>query len=260
VTVQWRAKPGVEERLAELCDELTDLSRSEAGNHFFEAHRSHQDGRRFNLYAEYADAAGYEAHLASEHYTRLVVGEAIPRLLASRERDVFDSGSRLIDLSSAAPPPPRTRRDAIAFNRVIGTAVVLDLTPVSGRTTIDVAVLERGAAKLQAHGEAIRPGDIVLLRTDWTQQDSGTLHGSPALTHYAARWLLTQRPTCVGYDFFGPEAPVQREILEAGIPLVDGLVNLAELPPRCEFFAPFPSFGEIRATPPRAFAWISEAA
>lgn len=33
----------------------------------------------------YADEAGYQAHMDSEHFTRLVKEEAIPRLRDSRE-------------------------------------------------------------------------------------------------------------------------------------------------------------------------------
>jgi arylformamidase len=280
VTAEWRAKAGAEERLAALCDELTKCSRQEPGNGFYEAHRSRDDGRRFHLYAEYLDAGSYQAHRDSEHYRRLVLGEAFPNLLERQVREVFDAASRLIDLSptaTAAPPSRHPGRhsgsalravrngghDAVALDRVIGTAVVLDLTPVSERTAIGVEVLERGIERLRDRDETIQPGDIVLLRTDWTAQALGKsnwFRHSPGLTHYGARWLLSHGPKCLGCDFFEPEAPVQREILDAGIPLVDGLVNLAALPPRCEFFAPFCNFSPIRAEPARAFAWVWEAA
>jgi arylformamidase len=280
VTAEWRANAGAEERLVELCAELSDLSRREIGNRFYEVHRSREDGRRFHLYAEYLDAAGYQSHRDSEHYQRLVVREAVPKLLEMQVREAFDATSRLIDLSppvTAAPPArhagrhsgsalravPTGGRDAVALDRVIGTAVVLDLTPVRERTPIDVETLERGAERLRTRGETIRPDDIVLLRTDWTQDALGRPHwfrNSPALTHYGARWLLSHGPKCLGCDFFEPEAPVQREILDAGIPLVDGLVNLVALPARCEFFAPFCNFSAIQAEPARAFAWVWEAA
>jgi quinol monooxygenase YgiN len=45
--------------------------------------------RLFWLYEQYADEAAYEAHMASEHFIRLVKGEAIPELLESREREYF---------------------------------------------------------------------------------------------------------------------------------------------------------------------------
>jgi arylformamidase len=110
--------------------------------------------------------------------------------------------------------------DAVSLERVIGSAVVLDLTPVEAGELIDVAALEEA---LRASGETIAPGDIVLLRT--------------------AGW--------VPEDFV-----VHRTLLGAGIVLVEGLVNLRELPSRCEFFAPFYKFAGIDAAPARAFARV----
>ena len=43
----------------------------------------------FFLYEQYAGEAGYQAHMDSEHFTRLVKEEAIPRLLESRERAFY---------------------------------------------------------------------------------------------------------------------------------------------------------------------------
>jgi quinol monooxygenase YgiN len=38
---------------------------------------------------ERVDEAGYQAHMDSEHFTRLVKNEAIPDLLESRERSFY---------------------------------------------------------------------------------------------------------------------------------------------------------------------------
>ncbi|HWT25055.1 MAG TPA: putative quinol monooxygenase [Solirubrobacteraceae bacterium] len=89
VLAKWRAKPGKEERLAEICAEMTEPSRGEPGNRFYQAHRTPDDPRLFLLYEQYADEAAYEAHMESEHFTRLVKGEAIPELLAAREREFY---------------------------------------------------------------------------------------------------------------------------------------------------------------------------
>jgi arylformamidase len=287
VTAEWRAKPGTEGRLAEIFEELTERSRGEPGTLFYETHRSPGDPQLFYLYQQYVDEPAYQAHVGSEHYARLVEGEAIPEILEAREREAFDARTRLVDLTPTAPhghwpseqPPPNRRAgrhagsalravvegepiDAVPLDRVIGTAVVLDLTPVAERATIDVAALERGEAKLRDAGEQILPGDIFLLRTDWTERAIGSpqwFRHSPALTPDAALWLAARRPKCIGCDFFEADAPVQHQILEAGIPLADGLVNLSALPERCEFFAPFYEFGDIEATPARAFAWAWDA-
>lgn len=164
--------------------------------------------------------------------------------------------------------------DAVALERVIGSAVVLDLTPVDAGSLVHVSALSEAEGVLHAAGETIRAGEIILLRTDWAQRAIGTARyfpDSPALTLEAARWLVERGPKCVGCDFFeepaarapgwGPEDfVVHRTLLGAGIVLVEGLVNLSELPPRCEFFAPFYKFAGIDAAPARAFARVDEVA
>ncbi len=159
--------------------------------------------------------------------------------------------------------------DAVSLERVIGSALVLDLTPVASGELVDAPALE---AALQATGETLRAGEIILLRTDWAQRAIGTpryFPESPALTLEAAEWLVDRRPKCVGCDFFEEPAArspgwapadfvVHRTLLGAGIVLVEGLVNLRELPARCEFFAPFYKFAGIDAAPARAFARVAE--
>jgi arylformamidase len=160
--------------------------------------------------------------------------------------------------------------DAVGLDRVIGSAVVLDLTPVDARALIDAGALAAAEAALRDAGEAIGFGDILLLRTDWAQRAIGTTRyfpDSPALTEDAAHWLVERRPKCVGCDFFEEPAArrpgwapeefvVHRALLGAGIVLVEGLVNLAALPPRCMFFAPFYKFAGIDSAPARAFAQV----
>jgi arylformamidase len=160
--------------------------------------------------------------------------------------------------------------DEVALDRVIGSAVVLDFTPTEAMQILDVADLEDANGKLEASGESIRPGDILLLRTDWSQRHIGTqkyFKESPGLTEEAARWIAGRGPKSVGCDFF--EEPAARQpgwtadqfvvhlaILGAGIPLIEGLVNLRDLPPRVQFFAPFYKFKGVESAPARAFALI----
>jgi len=160
--------------------------------------------------------------------------------------------------------------DEVALDRVIGSAVVLDLTPTEAMQILDVADLEEANKRLEASGESIRPDDILLLRTDWAQRHIGSqkyFKESPGLTEAAARWIAEKEPKSVGCDFF--EEPVARQpgwtadqfvvhgaILGAGIPLIEGLVNLRDLPPRIRFFAPFYKFEGVESAPARAFALI----
>jgi arylformamidase len=162
--------------------------------------------------------------------------------------------------------------DGVGLERVIGDAVVLDLTPVEAMQIIDVPDLAKAAERLSASGESIEAGDILLLRTDWAQRHIGTqryFKESPGLTEEAARWIAKLTPKCVGCDFF--EEPAAREpgwtaeqfvvhgaLLGANIPLVEGLVNLRNLPPRVQFFAPFYKFADVESAPARAFALMED--
>src|SRR5258708_719230 len=160
--------------------------------------------------------------------------------------------------------------DQVALDRVIGSAVVLDLTPTEEQALLDTAELELAAGRLLERGESIRPGDILLLRTDWAQRAIGTpryFPCSPGLTEAAARWLVARKPKCIGCDFFEEPAArrpgwtadqfvVHRAILRAGIPLIEGLVNLKEPPPRAQFFAPLYYFAGIECAPAREFALL----
>jgi len=88
VAAWWRAKEGEEEKVRELIEIMTPLSRDEPACRFYEAHRSPDDPLLFFLYEQYDDESGYEAHMATEHFEKYVRGEAIPRL-ESRERSFY---------------------------------------------------------------------------------------------------------------------------------------------------------------------------
>jgi arylformamidase len=162
--------------------------------------------------------------------------------------------------------------EQVGLERLIGTAVVLDLTPVEERAIITVEDLERASARLAGRGESIQPGDILLLRTDWAQRAIGTpiyFKQSPGLSLEAAHWLVERRPKSIACDFFEEPAArdpgwtadqfvVHRTILGAGIPLVEGVVNMRDLPARVTFFAPCYRFAGIDSAPARAFALVDE--
>ena len=91
VCAKWIAKDGKEGRLEEICEEMTEPSRAEPANRFYQAHRSPENPRLFFLYEQYDDEAGYEAHMASDDFTRLVKEEAIPNVLEAREREFYET-------------------------------------------------------------------------------------------------------------------------------------------------------------------------
>jgi quinol monooxygenase YgiN len=85
LAVTWVARTGQEERVADILRTLAPLVRTEPGCVHFYPTKAQDDPCRFFLYEEYADEAAVQAHTESEHFKRLVLGEAVP-LLESRER------------------------------------------------------------------------------------------------------------------------------------------------------------------------------
>ena len=88
LAVTWIAREGEEERVAEALRTVAPLARAEPGCIHYYVHRSPDDSRRFFLYEEYVDEAAFQAHTASEHFQRHVLGEAVP-LLETRERVTY---------------------------------------------------------------------------------------------------------------------------------------------------------------------------
>lgn len=88
VAATWKAKPGEEERIAQVIETMASPSRAEEKCLFYQAHRSPDDPRTFFLYEQYADESGYQDHMASPHFQRHVRDGAIP-YLESRERAFY---------------------------------------------------------------------------------------------------------------------------------------------------------------------------
>jgi quinol monooxygenase YgiN len=89
VVARWRANAGSEDRVVTVLEELTVASRAEPGCLGYTPHRSTEDPRDFVIYERYADEAAFETHADSEHFKRLVLEEAVPNLLESRDRSFF---------------------------------------------------------------------------------------------------------------------------------------------------------------------------
>lgn len=153
----------------------------------------------------------------------------------------------------------------IPLDRVIGEAVLLDCTSVGPEEPIE-------AKHLEAADEAVREGDIILVRTGWTDEAWGNFPDfftrSPYLSPEAAEWLVGQKPKAVGFDFFeeysarlpeftSEDFVVHRIMLEAGFPLLEQLTNLGEVGRnRFDFFAPFYKIAGTEGAPARFFAIV----
>ncbi len=153
--------------------------------------------------------------------------------------------------------------DRVALERVIGEAVTVDVHDARPREAIDTDRLEAARAE-------IVEGDIVVVRTDWTDRTWGRFPEyytrSPFLTRDAARWLADRQPSAVVVDFFEEECAissdftsedfvVHRELLGRGIPIVEQAMNLGAVGrERFRLFAPFVLLGGVEAAPCRIFA------
>lgn len=153
----------------------------------------------------------------------------------------------------------------VDLDRLCGEAVVLDCSHVEAEQPVDVNVLE-------AADSDVREGDIVLLRTGWSDANWGDFPSyytrSPYLTAEAAEWLRARHPAAVGFDFFeeycarlpdfGSEDFVcHRILLGAGILLMEQLTNLRLLDrQRVEFYAPVYRMQGCDGAPARFFATL----
>jgi kynurenine formamidase len=143
---------------------------------------------------------------------------------------------------------------------------VVDLSFVGGNHGVTIDDLRRGGA------DAVKAGDIVLLRTGWTDKMYGTWPAfftqSPFFPPESAEWLVAKGPKSIGFDFFeeycarlpdfsSEDFPMHRVILGAGIVIMEGLTNLGALPGRrVDFAAPFYKIAGTEGAPARFFARV----
>ncbi|MCS7236887.1 MAG: cyclase family protein [Thermoguttaceae bacterium] len=124
--------------------------------------------------------------------------------------------------------------DAIPLERFYGPACLVDLAPggsLPARTPISVEMLE-------PHREKFQAGARVIVRTGWDQMvgKEGYFTDLPSLTLEAAKWIAEKKIWLLGLDLPTPSKiagrPVHYALLEPGVEIVllEGLVNLAELP------------------------------
>ena len=154
----------------------------------------------------------------------------------------------------------------ISLDQVMGEALVLDLTFAAANHEITIDDLKRAGA-----GQ-VRQGDIVLLRTDWTDKMYGSwpdyFTQSPYFPPESAEWLVARGPKTIGFDFFeeycarledftSEDFAMHRVILGAGTVILEGITNLGALPrERVDFYAPFYKLAGAEGAPARFYAEI----
>ena len=157
----------------------------------------------------------------------------------------------------------------VELDRVVGEAVIVDVHDARPREAIDADRLARTRTE-------VHPGDIIVVRTDWTDRTWGAFPDyyvrSPYLTQDGARWIAEQRPKAVVVDFFEEECAISpeftsedfvahRELLGRGIPIVEQAMSLGSVGrERFLLLAPFFRLEGVEAAPCRIFALLDRPA
>ncbi|MGC2162636.1 MAG: putative quinol monooxygenase [Silvibacterium sp.] len=81
LTVRMKFKPEDREQIQEALRELTAASRKESGCVTFIPHVLEDDADTVFIYEQYRDQAAREAHAATEHFQKYVVGCLYQRML-----------------------------------------------------------------------------------------------------------------------------------------------------------------------------------
>ncbi len=143
--------------------------------------------------------------------------------------------------------------DTLAVDLLVGPAAVIDLGPLNleANETVGPEVIAAWEAQ---HG-LIQPAEIVLMTFGWLARhwrtDAGWSYystNSPGLTDAAVRLLYERHIKALGTDLVAcdqamrdgveqPSAAHERYLLPNGIPLIEELAHLEQLPPRCFFIA-----------------------
>lgn len=154
----------------------------------------------------------------------------------------------------------------VPLDRTCGEAVIIDLMPIDPDHDITPADLEATAPE-------IRTGDVVLVRTGWSDQAWGDFPryyvGSPSCSPEAAKWLVETGAKAIGFDCFPERAAKKQSYLpsefvvheiigDSGAILMQSMTNLAALPAdeRFLFFAAFLKVTGGEGAPARYFALL----
>ena len=145
----------------------------------------------------------------------------------------------------------------------------LALSSVADLDGIVVRVGEGGARAIDR--DRLEPHEVrgraVLVHTGWDRHWGREEYGAghPYLTAAAAEWLAAQGAALVGIDSLNIDdtadlsRPAHTALLAAGIPIVEHLCGLAQLPPRgFRFHAAPPLFAGMGTFPVRAYAVIAD--
>ncbi|MCL2429128.1 MAG: antibiotic biosynthesis monooxygenase [Alphaproteobacteria bacterium] len=84
-TVTWEVRRGEEDAAAEIIARFAPEARKEPGLELLMVHRNAADPAKFLFYEVFRDAAAFEVHQQTPHFTKMILEEALPKL-SGRER------------------------------------------------------------------------------------------------------------------------------------------------------------------------------
>ena len=90
VAARYYAQAGRDDDVAAILTEMIPLANAEPGCALYTVNRSTEDPRRFLLYEQYHDRAGYEAHRETTAFKEKILGQVIP-LLESRVPEFYET-------------------------------------------------------------------------------------------------------------------------------------------------------------------------
>jgi kynurenine formamidase len=142
----------------------------------------------------------------------------------------------------------------------------LALERLADLTGVRVVALTEGPIEADVFNGVELAGKAVLVRTDWADrwEKADYFRSGPFLTADACRFLVRSQVALVGIDCANidnmddPARPAHTILLAAGIPIVEHMRGLDELPPGgFRFFAIPPAIVGGTSFPVRAFAIVS---
>jgi kynurenine formamidase len=153
----------------------------------------------------------------------------------------------------------------------MGEAAVVDLSHLGENSEVNADELER-------HAGNVRPGDIVLLRTDWPRKasvdDPRFRSEAPYTARSACEWLVERKVKAVGYDYppdhsirtmiaqpecvlQATDCPTHDVFFRVGVTVIEYLTILDQIgAPRCRFLALPLKIDGADGAPVRAIAMV----
>ena len=90
VAARYHTQEGKDDEVAAILQTMIPISSAEPGCVLYTVNRSVDDPRKFLLYEQYRDRAGYEAHMETPEFKDNILGKVVP-MLESRERDFYET-------------------------------------------------------------------------------------------------------------------------------------------------------------------------